>query len=109
MGKLTGGYDGSPSIQTSTANLEIIPQPISIPGLIPSYKSPYANSHNVNRTCFYEFSFYNTQACHVKVNGENVIYLAAGENWAIDSTNTMIWSFIVIDSGINYTWVCSYE
>jgi|GEM_PF-1370041 len=110
MGKLTGGYDGSPSILTSTASLEIIPQPISVVGTaVPTFKSPYLNSIHVNKTCFYEFSFYNTQACHVKINGENLVYLAAGENWAIDETNTMIWSFIIIDSGINYTWVCSYE
>jgi len=87
MWKRTGGYSGSSDVLTSTANQQLV----------------------VGGKLYSEFYFYNTQACHVKVNGSGAIYLMAGQNFEIDETNPMINSFIIVDSGVSLSWVGIYE
>lgn len=83
----SSGYIGSPSIETSTANQEIIPQNYS----------------------FHKFSFINYQTCTVKINDSLPIYLAEGQGFGCDVNDTRIKSFVIIESGIQYNWVGAYK
>ena len=107
--RTNGGYDGSPDILTSTESQEIIPQPITtIVNGIEITKSPYNRSIYDAITLMEEFHFYNTEAVHIKINGENIIYLEAGDNLLIDKNSPAIFSFIIIDAGIHFSWIGNY-
>jgi hypothetical protein len=108
--RFTGGYDGSTDIITSVANTEVIPQPIK--SLSNTTISPYINAENTwapsNRTYFESFYFYNDGAIHVQVNGERIIYLRTGQNFEVDKGDPAIFSFIILDNAVNYSWTGIY-
>lgn len=53
---------------------------------------------------FTHFFFDNKDACTVKINNSNPIYLEAGDGFQTDYYNTPINSFIIIESGVSYKW-----
>lgn len=87
------GYLGSPDLQTSTANQEIIPTP----------PVGWTTGYNI-----YKFSFVNDQACHVKVNGNSQIFLRAGQGFNMDQNDRLINSFVIVESGITLNWIGSF-
>ena len=121
---LKGGYDGSGGIlETTIANQEIIPQAtaithaIVIPQLTQEntrYISPYGLQSEYEKVEFYEFYFVNLLDCTVKINGGNPIFLKAGIDagdftFTINSQNTMISSFVIVEPNITYNWISSYR
>jgi hypothetical protein len=88
------GYLGSPSLETSTANKEVIPN------------SPVGWTGRYN---LYKFSFDNAeQACSVKINGGSPIYLKAGQGFEIQKEDAPIWSFVIVEAGVSYNWIGAY-
>lgn len=95
MSRIIGsGYIGSPSLQTSTANQEIIPAPSN-----PNW------THGYN---LYKFSFMNDQNVTVKINKDKDIFLRAGQGFSTEYIDSPIWSFIVQEAGITYNFIGSY-
>jgi hypothetical protein len=83
---MANGYLGNGG--TSTANLELV--------VAPTGWSPVV---------FYKFSFYNEQACTVKINGSGAIPLRAGQGFESGVEDAKIKSFIIVESGIDYNWI----
>jgi len=85
---------GSSQILTSTSNMEILPE------------KPQGQTYNYE---FYVLSFMNDQACTVKINGSEPIYLRAGQGFNFESKNyydnVSITSFVIVEVGINFNWV----
>ena len=60
---------------------------------------------------FYVFSFINTEAWHVKINGSDPIFLDAGQGFDLESRPAIseqippINSFMIVESGISYQWI----
>lgn len=65
-----------------------------------------ANSKNPRK--YYEFSFLNKQECSVIVNDSDPIPCPAGVGFVADANDAKISSFIVLESGIEYTWRGKY-
>jgi hypothetical protein len=84
---------GSPSIQTSTANQQLVPNAPS------SWTLGYS---------FKKFSFANDQDCTITVNTDSPIFLRAGQGFESDKSDTPITSFLIKESGITYNWIGSY-
>lgn len=78
------GYDGNRAV--STANQEIVPA----------------------STQFYKFSFLNTEVCTVKINGGKSIPIDADQGVQTDDNDAPIFSFVIVESGINYKWFGKY-
>ena len=94
MSRIIGsGYIGSPSLQTSTANQEIIPT------------KPAGWSHGYN---LYKFEYANDQSCTVKINNDKEIFLRAGQGFKTEYIDSPIWSFVVKEAGITFNFVGSY-
>jgi hypothetical protein len=91
--RIGSGYLGSPNIETSVANAEIIPAKPS--NWTVGYK-------------FYKFSFLNQSACHVSINGGNQIYLSENQGFTITEVDQPIESFKVIEGNIKYQWLGAY-
>lgn len=87
------GYLGNPSLQTSTANKEVLPNP------------PVGWTGKYN--C-YKFSFDNDQPCTVKINNGSPIYLRGGQGFETKKEDAPIWSFIIVEAGITYNFVAAY-
>ncbi len=83
MGRVGSSYIGSNSLQTSTANIEIIPDDISC----------------------YKFSFKNDQSCHVKINGNSGIYLRAGQGFECDQYDKDIYSFVIVEADVTFNFI----
>ncbi|PGZ96931.1 hypothetical protein COE51_16300 [Bacillus pseudomycoides] len=93
IGINTTRYIGSPDLLTSTANQEVIPPPPS------NWTSGYR---------FYDFDFNNLQDCHVKINGSLPIFIHAGNGISVGVSGAPISSLIIVESGIQFTWIASY-
>ncbi|QJI52476.1 hypothetical protein [Psychrobacillus phage Perkons] len=92
---MTGyGYMGSPAVLTSTANQEVIP-------LAPTHWSD-------DRYTLYKFSFINYTDCTVKINNGEPIFLKAEQGFECDRYDAEITSFIIVNTGIKYSWLGSY-
>ncbi|MCY7948992.1 hypothetical protein P8891_11265 [Bacillus atrophaeus] len=87
------GYIGSPSIETSTSNHEVIPSPPS------NWTMKYS---------LYKFSFSNEQECHVSINGGSPIYLRAGQGFQMDIKDQPIMSFKIFEPDIAYNYMGAY-
>lgn len=55
--------------------------------------------------CYEKFDFYNYQDCTVKINGSAPIFLGAGQGFSTDRFDEPIYSFIVVEAGIDYNWI----
>ena len=76
-------FIGTSEVSTSTANLDI--------------------ASGVDR--FEEIDFYNVDACTVKINGSDAIYLRAGQGFIDESP---IYKFIIVEESIDYNYIASY-
>jgi hypothetical protein len=56
---------------------------------------------------FYKISFYNKTPCHIKING-NQIYLREEQGFESDTNDALIYSFVIVESGIDYNFVGAY-
>lgn len=91
---------GSGKLEISTANQEIVP------------KSPEGWTVPI---AFKTFSFMNTQCCHIVLNGksrpdgtENVIFLREYQGFATTEKDTVVHSFVIQESDIEYNWIGKY-
>lgn len=64
--QIGSGYIGSPILEKSESNQEVIPSPPA------TWTIKYS---------FYKFSFSNDQECHVSINGGDPIYLRPGQGF----------------------------
>ncbi|MGM0807506.1 MAG: hypothetical protein ACQET8_22635 [Bacillota bacterium] len=87
------GYLGSSGIQTSTANKEVVTLP---------------KSANGSTLPFYKLSFLNLQSCKVKINGGNPIYLEQDQGFEMNESDAPIYSFVIVEAGIQYQWIGAY-
>lgn len=95
MARIIGsGYIGSSSLQTSTANQEIIPAPTN---------SNWTHGYNL-----YKFEYANDQSCTVKINNDEEIFLRAGQGFKMDHMDSPIWSFVVKEAGVTFNFVGAY-
>lgn len=78
----------------STANQEILP----------IIDSGWSNP----RGKYYEFSFLNTEACTVIVNGKDKNVLDAEQGFQIDDNDAVIKSVVIVEPNINYKWAGKY-
>ena len=84
---MASGYNGGEGV--STANQKII------------------GDESIPRK-YYELSFLNTQKCTVVVNNSNPIPCPEGIGFEIDSNDTPISSFVIVEPEINYIWRGKY-
>ena len=56
-----------------------------------------------------KFGFLNYSACHVKINGSDPIYLAAGQGFSTDVNDSPIKSFVIVEANVRYNWVGTYR
>lgn len=91
------GYLGSPELQTSTANQELIPLADA------SWTSGYK---------FRKLSFDNEQECTVKIidkhDKESTHFLKAGYGFEVSYLDPAIKSFVIVEAGINFIWSATY-
>ena len=88
---------GSKDLTISTAMQEIIPE---------------APENWTVSVVLRDMSFYNSEACHIILNGksdidgeDNIIYLRAGQGLNIDEKDIDIHSFVIVESGIPFNFV----
>lgn len=87
------GYLGSSNIQSSVAGREIIP----------ASPSNWTGGYRVRK-----LSFDNEQNCTIILNGTTTIFLKAGLGFEMDYEDASITSFVIVESGINYTWIGAF-
>lgn len=90
---MNNGYLGSPSIQTSSANQEIVP--IAPDEWTQGYKLK-------------SFDFMNDQDCTIVINNLTNIFLRAGQGFSVSKGSAAIHSFVIKDVGITYNFVAEY-
>lgn len=76
-------YYGSPSLEVSTDNHELVPDKVS----------------------FYKFSFAPSEDCTVKINNSSPILIRADLGFSMNETDAFISSFIIVESGIEFSWI----
>lgn len=81
--QIGGKFYGSPSLQTSTENQELVPE----------------------RTAFYKFSFSPKSNCTVMINDSEPILIESELGFNMNQVDAYISSFIIVDSGIEYSWI----
>lgn len=81
---------GSQSLQTSTANMEIIPSP----------PDNWTVDYQLN-----PFSFMNDQDCTVRINGSDPIFLRAKQGFNLDHKYKTIRSFVIVEPEITFNWI----
>lgn len=91
--RIGNGFLGSSTITTSEANEEIIPSP----------PVEWSKGYSV-----YKLNFNNANDCTVSINGGDPILLVANERFKTDSEDAVITSFVIQESGVNYSWVGFY-
>lgn len=95
MYRIGSGFIGTPSVQTSTANHDVISD------------VPNPDPHKTT-TVLYKFSFLNQADCSVKINGGDPIFIPANKGWNTEVYDATITSFVIVESGISYNWAGSY-
>lgn len=87
-------FQGSPSILVSTVNQEVIPP---------------TPTDWTEKFYFKSFTFFNEDDCTVRINGSSSIFVRANQGITTTSpTDEEIYSFIVNEEGVRYTWIASY-
>jgi len=73
--------------------------------VVPAAPADWSN----NRYHLKSLSFLNSQACTIRVNDSDEIYLEANQGLAVEADKfNMINSFIVVDAGVDYQWIGLY-
>lgn len=94
MGVRVGtGYLGSPSIQTSVANQEIIPASPA------NWNIPYS---------LYKFSLINYSDCTLLLNDKTQLFLKAYQGFSSCETDAPIYSVKFLEDGIRHNWIGAY-
>lgn len=83
-------YKGSSSVLTSAANEEVVPE---------------APSNWTLGYRFYKFSFINKNACVIKVNNGEEIYLETEQGFESDKDDQEVGSFVIVTPDTQYTWI----
>jgi len=91
----SSAYFGSPDIQTSTENQEIIQQ-----------HKP--SEWSIKKLTVSRFNFYNEQNCHIKINEGEPIFIRAGQGFEMDMYDGELISFIIVEENINYNYMGNY-
>lgn len=81
--QIGASYYGSPDFQVSSANQELVP----------------------DRVYFYKFSFMPKQNCRVKINDSDPILITPELGFSMDESDAFIYSFIIIDDGVEFVWI----
>lgn len=81
--QIGGKYFGSPSIQTSSANQELVP----------------------DKTAFYKFSYMPSQNCTVRINGSDPILITSRLGFSMNEVDAYISSFVIVESGIEFHYL----
>lgn len=87
------GYLGTDKIETSTANQEIVPA------------KPAGWGYGYG---LYALSFYNENACVVKINKTTRVYLRASQGFVSTEKDAMITSFVIETPGVAYNFLAGY-
>lgn len=87
------GYLGTSKVETS----------ISMDEIIPESPEAWTSGYNLRK-----FSFYNVDACTVKINKNIDIYLRARQGFEVGYNDKPITSFIILEDNIKYNWIGSY-
>lgn len=87
------GYLGSSTLQTSTANQE----------LIPLKPNNWSSGYKVRK-----FSFINRQTTQIIINKETTLFLDANQGFEMDESDEPITSFVIVSSGVVFNWIASY-
>ncbi|MCM3110021.1 hypothetical protein [Lederbergia lenta] len=87
--RLGSDYIGSEALEVSVANKDIIQE-------------------TSKRYNLYKFSFINDSDCTVVVNDKARLFLRANQGFSIDEVDSPIWSFKVVEDGIQYNWLGAY-
>lgn len=88
------GYLGSSALQISTANQELVPSPPA------SWTTNYK---------LYKFSFDNeNQECTIRINSQTTLFLKAGQGFEMERGDAPIFSFVVIEAGIDFTFIGAF-
>lgn len=84
--RIGSGYLGSPDIETSVADQEIIP---------------------IGKT-LYKFSMKILQDAHISINNGTPIYMAANSTFETGVEDQWVYSLKFTENGIKYHWVGAY-
>lgn len=87
------GYLGSPSMQPSSANQELVPAP----------PANWTYGYKLKK-----FSFNNEQNCTVRINGAVTIFLKAGQGFEVSHDDFPITSFKIVEANVTFNWIGSY-
>lgn len=87
------GYIGSDTLQTSTANQEVIPSPPD------NWTSGYS---------LYKFSFRNLDDVTIVINGDTTLFRGAKEGFEMGVEDKPITSFVIKEAGVQYNWTGAY-
>lgn len=68
---------------------------------------PTPENWSFNSYEFNQFSFINKKPCKIKINGGKEVFLDAEEGFSY-SGKSVIESFVIIESGIEYTFIGVY-
>jgi len=94
--RIGSGYFGSSSVQTSTELVEIIQQ-----------HKP--SSWITSKLQVYKFSFMNNEDCHIEINeSSSQIFLPAGTGFEMSEVDKELWSFVIVEAGVTYTYIGGY-
>lgn len=81
--QIGGKFYGSPSLQISEDNQELVP----------------------DKVAFYKFSFSPKSDCTVKINNSEPILIESELGFNMNQVDAYISSFIILESGIEYSWI----
>jgi hypothetical protein len=87
------GFLGSDQLETSTSNMEIVPNP----------PSDWTDGYRLLK-----FSFVNNQDCTVIVNKIETIFIPVGNGFNTDIGDPPITSFVIKESGVTFTWAAVF-
>lgn len=83
MYNIGNGYIGSSTLQTSTAEMELIPK----------------------NTTLYRLTFMNDQSCQISINDSDWLFIRGGQGFSTVPADDNIYSFKIKQAGITFNWI----
>ena len=83
MYNIGNGYIGSPNLETSTLNMELIP----------------------NKIILYRLTLMNDQDCHISINDSDWIFIRGGQGFSTEPDDDNLHSFKIQETGITFNWI----
>ena len=88
------GYKGTSAIQTTlSTNTEILPSKPQ------GWTVPYS---------FYKLELRNYNACTIKINGGDPIYLAENQGFTMSETDKPVYSLVICEQNVSYSYIGAY-